>query len=193
MLSNRGSFKFKKPITKTNITSVINYNPLDIDNIIDCVNNLKKFSTCINICLSDDISENDDNKLKGIYNKISTDDTINIIQYEFDNKTNNGDVNYWNNVSRYVGTKYSNENDENILFINSDENIIPDNFNFLLKKMELNKDMYLFTDYDSPLIVKKDKVRLIGNRLDTTNNTNGNIEINIEDKYKIKLFEKYEK
>jgi hypothetical protein len=199
MLKDRGLFKVKNPDILKNdddymgvkMASVINYKTEDYDNIKNCIDSVDDISTMINVSISDHKYNGDEENpdiTKRTYDELHKDgDKLNFIQYEFD-KSINADEKYWKNVSRYLGSKYLKGDYDWILFIDSDETLLIDNFKKFINN-SLDKNAYLFSNMDSPMLIKKDFLSFTGDRFDIVNRIKNNM-IDTEKEIGLKLFEK---
>lgn len=195
LLKDRGYFEYKidkqspKEYDK-NITTIINFNIYDFNKLEKVVESVKSFSKNIIVCYNDKY-ENILNKFKeedDIFGKLDK-SGIDFIEYEYDYDIINNDINYWDNVSRIIGIKYTEEkNTDWILFINSDE-IITDDFDSWFNNKP-DGDSFLFEEDDSPLLIKRNIIEINGNRLDIIKKSDKQYNIAIENKGKIKLYNK---
>ena len=187
-ISKNGILEVKKE-RKMTISTVINYDPLNSSNLIKCIDSVKNISDTINICLSDNISKEDAENLQSVYDKIDK-DKINIIQYQYDeNADTSKDDRYWDNISRSVGIKYA--NGDYVLLINSNENIIDSNLEIVINNLDKYEKAYIFSGTDSPLLAYRATIKLNGDRYSSFKNITED-GIDLESKFKIKLYEKYE-
>jgi len=192
ILSNRGRFLFKSKPTSGDITTIINFKTKDYLKLKESIDSVKPISNKVIVCLSDRLHDGSIED-EDIINKSYEDnhkDNVDFIQYEYDNDLNDIDSDYWDNVGRVLSVKYSN-NDDWLLFINSDESIITSNFDLFFSNVKNDiVDKYLLSDNDSPLLIKYRDIDLIGNRYDIFNNSDGNKKLDVENKFKIKLYKK---
>lgn len=172
-----------------NITTIINYKTMDYDKIKNVIDSVKPISSVVKVCLSDRLYDGTIENEELIDKTIEENhkDNVDFIQYEYDEDMDNKDEDYWDNISRSLGAKYSENESEWILFINSDEIIITNNFNIFFDNKN-EKDMYLLSKGDSPLLIKRSRMNLIGNRFDIVSNSDGDKVIDVQGKYKVKLY-----
>ncbi len=191
-MENRGIMNIKKQnLDQKNkkITTVINYNTKNYSRLGYCIDSVKSLSEIVNITVSDHFSNGNPENMELLqktfdeYHK----DNINFMQYEFNSDLNMDSI-YWDNVSRFIGSKYSTS--DWLLLINSDEIIIERSFKDWLNNTELEYDAYLFSDNDSPLLIKRENINFNGDRLNIFNLFQSKKLINLESILKIKLFVK---
>ena len=200
------NFLFNK---KINIKNIEIKNKIDENKIENKIENKNKIDTIINIDLNDMVLlDNITSKVTNISNKIILilpDDnlsksTINELFNKYQNINNIKIIKYdyfkdkmfdMMNISRQIGKRYSNNNW--LLFLNSNEEIIDTNIELILNDIiSTNNDLFLFSDKDSPLLMKRDlDINYSGDRLDISlNNMIDNKIINIENKFQTKLYKK---
>jgi hypothetical protein len=167
------------------IDTIINVDINDITLLDNIIIDVKNISDNIILVLPDDgLSKS---IIVDIFNKYQNKKNIKIIKFDYF-KDKMVDV---YNISREIGKKYSINNW--LLFLNSNESIIYTNIELILNDIiSTNNDLFLLSDKDSPLLVKKEMdIKYTGSRLDISlNNMIDNKLIDIEDKFKIKLYKK---
>jgi len=207
---NIKNIEIKNKIDENKIENKIeNKNKIDENKIENKIENKNKIDTIINIDLNDMVLlDNITSKVTNISNKIILilpDDnlsksTINELFNKYQNINNIKIIKYdyfkdkmfdMMNISRQIGKRYSNNNW--LLFLNSNEEIIDTNIELILNDIiSTNNDLFLFSDKDSPLLMKRDlDINYSGDRLDISlNNMIDNKIINIENKFQTKLYKK---
>jgi len=148
------------------ISVIINYKDDNKEKIRLVIDNLDYFKD-IKICFS---TKDDEEEL---YKKF-TDKEIEqytFIQYEYLPDKTSDDQYYWDNVSRYIGMRYSDK--KWLLFINSDEIILHKSFKEFYRN---TNNTTLFSHDDSPLLIRKtNDLTFFGDRKSINEQYNGNI------------------
>jgi hypothetical protein len=141
------------------LSIVINYKDDNIKHIKNIINNIKDYN--IKICFS---TKDNEEQLYNLFSEEEIEKYM-FIQYDYIIDKNNDDIFYWDNVSRYIGYKYSNS--DWVLFINSDE--IIDIEEIIQKIMDKNTpDVCTLNDSDSPLLMKNNlEIDFTGDRYST--------------------------
>jgi len=188
LLSNRGTFenKIKKTIK---LGTVINYNTNLFNSIKKVIDSVKSISTVVNISTCDcffDGTKEDEDLLNRTYEE-NHKDNVNFIVHEFNNSVNKDDQ-YWENISRLLGVKYMEGQEEWILLLNGNEKIT-DGFKNWVMNNDLSNDAYLFSDKDSPLLIKKNLIDFYGDRTDIISKVEKKI-LNLESHLFTKCYEK---
>jgi len=185
-LTPNGSFIFKN--TKNdNITTIIdcNENDDDISNVIKSVKSISS-KTIVGSPNNDNVSN-----MKKIHNDVK------FLTYEYNPSM--GNISKINNNFCKGYVKYD---DNWLLFIKSDETLIDSNFELIFTKLKNgNGDIFLFSDNDSPLLVKGNivgldstpKFEILEDRYDTFINYRDYRYKNIENMFNIKLYDKINK